>query len=155
MYRIVGLSVVAMALALSSAAAGAASATVSVTATVISKNQCKFNSPTAALAFNPINPADPSPAVTAHTSITFKCGGSSANATFSVSHDGGQNGNRMLNTTQANEYLPYTLTLSPQTATVPKNVVQTLNIDGSIAQADFQNAYVGAYADTVVLTVVP
>lgn len=132
---------------------------VLVSATVLSKSNCKFNAATAALNFGNLDPATPVDK-TVTTSITFVCNGSAANATFSITdNDGlyetGLNANRMRNTTVTTEYLPYGLTYNPQTSTVPKGVNQTLTISGTVLGVDYQDAYVGSYSDTVVLTIAP
>ena len=134
---------------------------VLVSATVLSKSNCKFNAATAALNFGNLDPATPVDK-TVTTSITFVCNGSAANATFSITdNDGlyetGPNANRMLNTTFPTppKYLPYSLTYNPQTSTVPKGVNQTLTISGTVLGVDYQDAYVGSYSDTVVLTIAP
>jgi len=132
---------------------------VSVTATVISKSQCKFNSNTATLNFANLDPANPVD-TTINTSITFRCGGSAPNATFSITDDDGlyETGpdmNRMRHTTIPTEYLPYSLALSPTSGTVPKNTNQTLTITGTVRGVDYQNAAMGSYSDTVVITIEP
>lgn len=140
-------------------AAPAATNTVSVSATVLSKSQCNFSATAATLAFGAINPSG-SAAATQSTSLVVRCGGSAPNATFSISHDSGLyetavNANRMRHATVTTEYLPYSLSISPASATIPKNTDQTITISGSVAATDYQNAYAGGYADTVVLTLVP
>lgn len=146
-------------LVIASGAATAAANTVAVSASVLSKNQCKFNSASATLAFGAIDPSG-SAAATQSTTISFKCVGSALSATFSISHDSGLyetavNANRMRHATVTTEYLRYSLTLNPVTATVPRNTDQTITITGTVAAPDYQNAYVGSYADTVVLTLIP
>jgi spore coat protein U-like protein len=132
---------------------------VSVTATVLSKSQCKFNSNTATLNFANLDPANPVDR-TVQTSITFRCGGSAPNATFSITDDDGSyeiasDKNRMRHTTTFTEYLPYSLTLSPTSGTVPKNTNQTVTVTGTVRGVDYQNAATGNYSDTVVITIEP
>lgn len=134
-------------------------ATVSVSATVLSKSQCRFNSAIPALSFGSIDPFGGADA-TATTTATFKCSGSAPDATFVITHDSGlyetaANANRMQNQTAPTEFLSYSLTLSPATATVSKNVTQTLTIEGRVAAAIYQDAQVGDYTDTVTLTITP
>lgn len=81
-------------------------------------------------------------------------------ATFSISDDDGlyetgPNANRMRHATILTEYLPYSFTLNPTTGTVPRNVNQTLTISGMVRGVDYQDASVGAYSDTVVISIVP
>jgi len=132
---------------------------VSVTATVLSKNQCRFNSNTAALNFANLDPANPVDR-TVNTSITFRCGGSAPNATFSVTDDDalyevGSGRNRMRHTTTFTEYLPYSLTLSPTSGTIPKNTDQTVAVTGTVRGVDYQDATMGNYSDTVVVSIEP
>lgn len=132
---------------------------LTVTAVVLSKSNCKFNSATSALNFGALNPASSSD-VTVNTTVIFVCRGSAPIATFFIIDDDGlyetgPDTNRMRNTTVTTEYLPYSLTLSPITASVPRNVNQTLTISGTVRATDYQNAYVGSYLDTVVLSIDP
>lgn len=143
-------------------ARAAGTATVAVTATVLSKDSCKFNPsnphPSATLAFGGIDPSSSANA-TATASLTIRCAGSSPTVWYALSHDSGLyetgvNANRMKHAT-LNEYLPYSFTLTPSSGTVPKNVDQTIVINGTITPANFQNAAMGTYSDTVVVTVNP
>ncbi|MEK6806404.1 MAG: spore coat protein U domain-containing protein [Pseudomonadota bacterium] len=140
-------------------ARAAGSHTLSVGATILSKNQCKFtNGGPTALAFGAIDPSSPADS-TATATTTFKCTGSSPMATYQITSDDGlyetsTSAPRMRHGTNLAEFLPYSINL-PQSATVPKNVTQTLTVNGTILAAQFQNALAGAYSDTVVLTISP
>ncbi len=141
-----------------SAGAWGQSALISVSAAVVSKSNCKFDTGTATLAFGNLNPSSSGDAPATAT-IGFKCAGSAPNATFFITHDSGQNetapnASRMKHAT-LNEYLSYSVVLSPSSATVPKNTQQTLTISGTVPEAAYQNAYWGAYTDSVVVTVQP
>jgi spore coat protein U-like protein len=132
---------------------------VTVSATVLSKSQCKFNSNTATLDFANLDPTNPVDR-TVNTSITFRCGGSAPNATFSITDDDGlyeigPDRNRMRHTTTPTEYLPYSLTLSPTSGTVAKNTNQTLTVTGTVRGVDYQDARMGNYQDTVVVSIEP
>ncbi len=132
---------------------------LSVTATVISKNICTFNTANSTLAFGALNPASTADA-TASTSVVIRCRGSSPIASFLISHNSGRyetapGANRLRNTAVTTEFLPYTLTINPATALIPKNTNTTITISGSITASNYQNAYVGNYRDRVVLTLVP
>jgi len=123
----------------------AGNTTVAVTATVVSKSNCRFNSAAAALNFGSLDPANPVDR-TVNTTIGFRCGGSAPNATFFISDDDGlnetvANANRMRHTTIATEYLPYSFTLNPTS--------------GTVLGSNYQDAYVGGYSDTVILTIAP
>lgn len=132
---------------------------LSVTATVISKNICKFNTATSTLAFGALNPASTADA-TSSTNVVIRCVGSSPSASFLIAQNSGlystgAGANRMRNTTVTTEFLPYSLTINPATAIIPKNTNTTITISGTIIANNFQNAYVGNYQDTVVLTLTP
>jgi spore coat protein U-like protein len=128
-------------------------------ATVLSKNICKFNHPpSATLAFGNIDPSSSANA-TATATLTIRCAGASPTVSYALTHDSGLhetdvNANRMRHAT-LNEYLAYAFALSPSSATIPKNAHQTITITGTMTPANFQNAAMGAYADTVVVAVNP
>lgn len=157
------LLIVALLFTVESSVFAANNRVISVSATVLSKNKCKFgNLPgntSPALAFGNLDPTNPVP-VSVSTTITFSCGGSAPLATFSVSSGNGlhfsSGKRRMQNSTDLAVYIPYDLTLTPQTATVPKSVDQLLTIRGDIAGADYQFATAGIlYTDQVVLSITP
>ena len=153
------ISLASLILLLAEICHAAGSTTVSVNAAVLSKSNCKFMAASAALNFGSLDPANSGDAII-NSTITFRCGGSTPNATFAISQDDGlyetgPGANRMQNTTVTTEYLPYTVTLNPFSNTVPRNVVQTLTISGSIQASDYQNAYIGSYSDTVVISIAP
>jgi spore coat protein U-like protein len=138
---------------------GADSAVLSVSATLLSKSQCKFNSSAATLDFGNLDPANPVLA-TATTTLPMVCHGSAPIATFQVTDDDGlfetgPNANRMRHQTNPAAYLPYQLSYSPATGSIPKNATQTLTITGQIQGSDYQSALAGTYADTVILTIQP
>jgi spore coat protein U-like protein len=134
-------------------------AAVTIGATVLSKSNCKFNAPTSAvLAFGTINPLSNVNA-TASATLSIRCGGSANVAAYSLTHDSGlhETGaslNRMKHTT-LNTFLPYSLTLSPSSGTIAKNVDQIITVSGTVTPANFQDANIGSYADTVVITLSP
>jgi spore coat protein U-like protein len=132
---------------------------VSVTATILSKNQCKFKSKTAALSFGDLHPSEPVDRTVA-ASITFRCVGSAPQATFAITDDDGlyetgPDANQMRHSTDTAEYLPYTLILTPTSGTIPKKADQTLTILGTVKGVDYQNALMGSYSDTVVISIEP
>lgn len=139
--------------------AAADSAVVSVGATVLSKNNCKFNAPgSATLAFGKIDPSTNVNA-TATATLTIRCAGASPTVSYALNHNSGLhetgvNLNRMKHAT-LNEYLPYALTLTPSSGTMAKNEDQTITLSSTVTPASFQNAAVGVYADTVVITLSP
>lgn len=132
---------------------------VTVTATVLSKSQCKFRSNTSALNFGNLDPTSPIDKTTS-VSVTFRCVGSTLNATFSITDDdglyeSGPDANRMRHTITTTEYIPYLLTLSPTSGTIPKNTDQTLTITGAVKGVDYQDALIGSYSDMVVISIEP
>ena len=137
----------------------ASSASINVSSVVLSKSICKFSSASAALAFGTLDPGNPVD-VTVSTTIGFRCMGSAPMATYMITDDDGlhetsPDRNRMQNASLPTEYLPYDMTLSPTTATIAKNAPQILTVIGTVLGVDYQGAYAGNYADTVVLTIVP
>lgn len=134
--------------------------TVSVSAVVLSKGNCTFRTKTATLAFGNLDPGNPVD-VTVNTPVTFRCQASGNNLiTFSITDDSGlyetgPNAPRMRNTVQTTQYLPYTLSLSPTSGSVPKVTDQTLTVTGTVKGADYQNALAGNYSDTVIISIDP
>lgn len=140
-------------------ALAAGNAIVSVGATVVSNNNCRFRAPgSATLAFGNINPSSSANA-TASATLTIRCGGASPLVSYALSHNSGLhetgvNLNRMKRG-PLNDYLPYTLTLTPSSGTMARNVNRTITLTGTVTPASFQNAAMGAYGDTVVITLSP
>jgi len=137
----------------------AADQTITVSAVVLSKSICKFSTATSALAFGTLDPGNPVD-VTVSTTIGFRCMGSAPVATFLITDDDGlqetaPDRNRMRHGSLPAAYLPYGMTLSPTTATVPKNAPQILTVTGTVLGADYRNAAWGNYTDTVVISINP
>lgn len=153
------LLLLAAGLAGAAAAQAAGSSAMTVSAVVLSKSNCKFSGGAMILDFGTLNPASSANA-TASASIGFSCNGSAPMATFAISagnglHSSGPGARRMRHATVATEFIAYSISLSPTSATVPKGVAQTLTVAGTIAPGAFQNATVGTYSDTVVITLTP
>ena len=141
------------------ASSRAASAPLQVNATVLSKSICKFNTASANLPFGILNPASPVNG-TAVGTINLRCIGSAPVATFILSDDGGLHDavpgvRRMVHATNPAAFLPYSIKYTPQSATIPKNTLQTITINGTVLAADVRAAAVGTYADTVTVTLLP
>lgn len=137
----------------------AAAINLTISATILSKNQCRFQTANATLDFGTLDPGNPIP-VTASSSLTFICRGSDPVATFLISRDDGLNPSgpaalQMESTTIPGSLIPYTLSFTPSTASVPRNVAQTLSLTGSLASGSYATATSGVYSDTVVFTIVP
>jgi Spore Coat Protein U domain len=139
--------------------AGAASSQLTVQATVLSRSNCRFDTNSSTLNFGALDPANPLD-VTTTTSVPFVCHGSAPVAAFAFSLDdglyrAGPAALRMRNATDTSAFLPYSLTLSPASGTVLKNVQQNLTVGGTVRAADYQSARAGNYSDSVVLTILP
>jgi spore coat protein U-like protein len=138
-----------------------ATAALGVSATIPSWGYCGFQSNSATLDFGNLDPANPTD-VNANATLSFRCLGWPT-VTFYISHDSGLHGAgpnalRLANTTLSGAYIPYSISLTPTSGTIPTPIisaVQTLTISGTIHGADYQTAYPGTYSDTVVLTIVP
>jgi spore coat protein U-like protein len=133
---------------------------MSVGATVVSQSNCQFrNVASLLLDFGAINPGSAANAV-ASTTFTIRCNGSANPATYSVTggnglYSSGPGSRRMRHQTTLTEFLPYALSFSPASATVPKGVDQTITVTGTIQPFQFANVAQGSYADTVLVTVSP
>jgi spore coat protein U-like protein len=158
------LAVVAAALAVLAFLAGAVPAafggtgTLAVTATVLSKSNCKFDTSTSTVNFGALDPAVAAD-VNATASVGFVCHGSAPVAAFLFTDDNGQNrsgpGARRMRHASAPEFLPYSLLLNPASGTIPKNAPGTLAITGTVRWTDFRGSMAGAYADSVVVSILP
>lgn len=153
---IAGLALLA---SLQQAAHAAGSHALSVSASVLSKNTCRFQStgPTA-LAFGAIDPGGTAP-VTINLTLQYRCNGSDPVASWAVASDdglyeAGVGQPRLRHTTLTTNFMPYSLTF-PASGTVPRNTVTNMSISATITPANFQNARVGAYADTLILSIAP
>lgn len=133
---------------------------MTVGATVLSQSNCRFrNVASLLLDFGSIDPASGVNRV-ATTSFTIRCSGNADPATYTVVGGNGQypsgpGSRRMRHATTLTEYLPYALSFSPASATIPKNVDRIITVTGTIQPFQFANAAQGNYADTVLVTVSP
>jgi len=137
----------------------AANSTITVSAVVLSKSLCKFRSTSAALDFGVLDPGN-AVDVTMATSLEFRCMGSSPIATYAISdddgmHETGPNTNRMGHLSVPTEFLPYGMTVSPDSGMVPKGEYRTLTVSGTVRGPDYRNSLPGTYSDTVVITINP
>ena len=155
----VRLVLAALAAALASAG-HADTGTLAVSAVVLSKSNCIITSGTTlTLPFGEIDPASATDA-TASVTATLRCNGSADPATFALtvgdgSHATGPAARRMRHGLLTTEFLPYSLSASPAFATIAKGATQLITISGTITPAQFQNARVGTYSDTVRITLTP
>lgn len=133
---------------------------LSVTATVISRGNCTFRSKTASLDFGSLDPANPIDK-SVNTTIIYRCQAQGNRPiTFTITDDDGlyktgPNAPRMRHTTQPTQYLPYSLALNPTSGTVPKTTDFPLTVTGTVRGVDYQNAAMGSYSDTVVISIDP
>lgn len=130
---------------------------MTVTATVLSKNQCKMAAASLSITHDAIDPSSTSPA-TKSAPFDFVCHGSDPVASFTVSAGPGlhsSGGSNRLFSSGTGEYLPYTISFSPASGSVPKNATQTVTVTSTIPVASFQDALAGTYTDSVVITVDP
>ncbi|PLX99185.1 MAG: hypothetical protein C0623_10110 [Desulfuromonas sp.] len=137
----------------------AANVPMNISATVLSKSICRFVTKTATLDFGNLDPTSPSDVVV-NATLTLRCQGSANPATYLITDDDGLyetgvDGNRMQHATIPGNFLPYAVTYTPATATIPKNINQSLTITGTLLGADYATAISGVYNDTVTLTIAP
>lgn len=133
-----------------------------VSATILSKSICSFKTATANLSFGVLDPLSPVN-VTASTSAIFKCMGSAPIVVYLITQDSGLNstgpgGNRMKHATDPTAYLPYSLALTPDAVTFPKETPpqdHTVTVTGTVLGADYQTVLPGSYSDTVTLSIIP
>jgi hypothetical protein len=139
--------------------AATSSGIVAVSATVVSQNQCKFNTTNLTLALGTIDPRSPL-ATSQSVTTTITCVGNAANATYFITSNDGLystavNSPRMRHVSLPTQFMPYALAITPASATIPKNVAQTITITGTVLSADVQTLAPGGYSDTVVITLTP
>jgi spore coat protein U-like protein len=139
--------------------AGSSSGAVAISATVVSKNQCRFSVRNLTLALGEIDPLA-TLSVSRSVTTTITCGGNAPNATYFISSDDGlyetgTNAPRMRHLTLTTQLMPYALTISPASATIAKNVAQTITITGTVLPADVRDLSPGGYSDTVTITLTP
>ena len=140
-------------------AVAAGSMSVSVSAVVPSASNCRFRTASTTLAFGFLDPGNPAN-VTVNATIGFRCNGGPRNVTFAIASDdglyeSGPGSPRMRNAVQPTEFLPYSLALNPASGTVPRNQDQILTLTGTVLGASYGSAAVGAYSDTVTLSIFP
>lgn len=137
-----------------------AQASMAVSAILVSKSNCRFDGTSLALDFGLINPASTADA-TAVTGGTVSCNGGQSNTVtlgFSIgtgSNPTGTGTRRMRHATLLTEFLAYGVSISPASATIPRNSTMPFTINGIITPAQFQNVTAGSYLDAVTITVAP
>lgn len=132
---------------------------VSVSAVIPSASNCRFRTASTTLDFGLLDPGNPSN-VTVDATVGFRCNGGPRNVTFAIAGDDGLYGSgpgspRMRHNVQPTEFLPYSLALSPASGTVPRNRDQLLTVTGTVLGVSYGSAAVGAYSDTVTVSILP
>jgi spore coat protein U domain-containing protein, fimbrial subunit CupE1/2/3/6 len=126
---------------------------ISVSATVI--GTCKFSAATSTLAFGNLDPTLATNA-TASLSTNFWC---TKGAAYTITNDSGLHNSgatiRMQNATDLTQFIPYTIAYTNTGTGSGKNTPITLNVTGTVLNADYVDAGAGNYADTLTLTVNP
>jgi spore coat protein U-like protein len=153
------ITVVCLALSFVYEAGAAGTSTVNITAVVLSKNKCKFNTANATIDFGSLDPSTATD-ITINATVDIVCNGQAANASFSIKDDDGQHfagpdANMMQHATIPTEFLSYSLTYNPATATIPKGVVTPITLTGFLSGGAYSGAVPGVYSDTVTLTIEP
>lgn len=134
--------------------------TINVRAVVLSSSNCRFTPPKLAnIDFGIVDPLNPVN-LTVSASLIIRCSGSAPNATFFITDDDGlyetgPNAGRMRHATDLTQYMSYSLSLTPDTATIPRNTNQTITITATLNGAAYQNAIAGVYTDTVTVNIIP
>ncbi|GBC85428.1 hypothetical protein HRbin11_01877 [bacterium HR11] len=148
-------------LGLPSSGRTADTATVAVSALVVSDNDCRFRprSPTVTLNFGTLDPANPIDKTVTAT-LTFRCRGRDRTVVWAIEDDDGlyetgPNQNRMRHTTVLTEFIHYTFDVIPRTGTSPRNQDVNVTLTATVRGVDYQDAFVGNYADVVTLTLLP
>ena len=155
----ISLPILALALLSVPVPVAAGSTAISVSAVILSAGNCRFRTASTTLDFGLLDPGNPAN-VTVNATIGFRCNGGPPNVTFAISGDdglyeSGPGSPRMRHTVQTTEFLPYGISLSPVSGTVPRNTNQVLAVTGTVLGASYGNAAAGAYSDTVTLTILP
>jgi len=133
-------------LAMAGMAFAADNATVNVSANVV--GTCKFNTTSANLAFGSLDPAVGGNASTSAT-LSFWC---TKGATVTVS----DNKAGVYNLTSGINTIPYSVAYTPASTTgAGKSNPINLTVNGTILEADWINASVGAYTDTIIVSINP
>lgn len=140
-----------------SAPAGAQS--LAVSAFVVSKANCKIDTPNLALAFGTINPAVATTATATATGSVSCSGGKDPTVAVGLTLGMGSHSSggmrRMQHGTVATEYMTYGASLSPANAIIPKNGSFTFTVNGTVLPSAFQDVMAGSYSDTVSISVAP
>ena len=151
MKRIILVAVLAL-MAMAGTAMAVDTQTVAVSASVV--GTCKFSTG-GTVAFGNLDPAAGGDVTGIVTQPTFWCTKGSG---YTITDDNGVNESgttfRMQQGASGN-YIPYTFTYTATGTGTGKTSTLTMNIAASVLGTDYVNAQVGAYSDTVTLTINP
>lgn len=152
MKKVLGLAMVLGLVLLTGVAFAADTNTLTVQANIV--GTCKFSTATSTLNFGALDPSSASDA-SASTTVNFWC---TKNASYTVTDNNGSNylaPNRRMKDA-GTDYIPYGLTYSPATGSGSgKTTPITLTLTGTVVNANYVNAPVGNYSDTVILSIAP
>jgi spore coat protein U-like protein len=152
MFKKILIGSLATAAFVSSSAFAAGTAILNVQASVV--GNCKFNTASATMNFGVLDPANTTDASGA-ASLQFWC---TKNATYAITDDGGANksGTQRRLKDAGTNYMNYSIGAYTASGTGNgKGSPITLNLTGSVLNADYVNAAAGAYADVVTFTINP
>jgi hypothetical protein len=157
--RCMGAIATALLLLAAGVPAWADTSQLAVSAVVLTRSTCNFQTGTATLNFGTIDPSS-STTATASTTMRFWCIGFTGTTTYSVQagnglYSPGAGLRRVRHTTSTSDFMAYTLNITPASGTIGFFATQTITLSGTIVPTEFQNARVGAYSDTVVISVDP
>jgi spore coat protein U-like protein len=133
-------------------ALAAGTSPVNVSATVI--GNCRFNTTSATMNFGTLDPANATNA-TATAALQFWC---TKNAAYTMSDNGGANrtGAQRRMKDAGTNYINYAIAPYAASGTgTGRTTAITLNLNGTVNNADYVNAAAGAYADVVTFTINP
>jgi spore coat protein U-like protein len=137
------------------AAISAGSTTLAVSATVLSKSNCRFTVKTGnTIPFGSVDPFSTA-TITITRTWELQCNGSANTASYVVKVGDGSGTRNMQHSTVPTALLPYGISASPSSGTVPKGATVSFTITGTLSSADYANARMGSYSDTVPVTLSP
>ena len=145
--------VLGLVLVFSGVAMAGGTSTVTVTANVV--GTCGFDTANATLAFGALDPSIGGP-VNGSALVNLWCTNGQG---YTITDNDGTNPagttHQMDNTGTPGNYIAYTFNYAATGTGTGRTVLIPLAISGTVAFAAYQNALVGDYSDTVVLTITP
>lgn len=134
----------------------AATAAINVSATVLSINQCKFNTDDSTLDLGVLDPESPVDR-TITTSLVFKCAGSDASIDFAINDDETvpYANRKMKHSTLPDSAIPYQFSINKTAGEAQRNVEQTVMVSVKIKGVDYRDVYSGGYSDIVYISISP